>query len=46
MSLATKSRNGWLGGENQDQGSRQRETRWLTPRPLVESLGMSEAVDE
>lgn len=40
MSLATKSRNGWLGGENQDQGSRQRETRWLTPRPLVESLGM------
>lgn len=31
--------NGWLGGENQDEGARQRETRWLTPKPLVEALG-------
>lgn len=33
------SKNGWLGGENQDAGSKQRETRWLTPRHLVEPLG-------
>lgn len=32
--------NGWLGGENQDKGSRQRQTRWLTPKHLVEPLGM------
>ena len=31
--------NGWLGGENQDEGGRQRPTRWLTPRHLVEPLG-------
>lgn len=31
--------NAWLGGENQDLGSKQREVRWLTPKPLVESLG-------
>lgn len=35
----TKATNGWLGGENQNYGSRQRETRWLTPRKLVEPLG-------
>lgn len=34
-----KPRNGWLGGENQDEGSRQRETRWLTPVPIVKALG-------
>ena len=34
-----KGRNGWLGGENQNEGSRQRETRWLTPRWIVDSLG-------
>lgn len=33
------ARNGWLGGENQNQGPRQRETRWLTPLPIVEPLG-------
>ena len=32
--------NRWLGGESQDAGSRQRETRWLTPRPIVEALGV------
>lgn len=32
-------RNGWLGGEDQDSGSRQRPTRWLTPTPLVRALG-------
>lgn len=32
-------RNGWLGGENQDVGGRQRETRWLTPLELVKPLG-------
>lgn len=32
-------KNGWLGGENQDKGSRQRETRWLTPPSLVKALG-------
>lgn len=32
-------KNGWLGGENQDAGSKQRETRWLTPSYLVEPLG-------
>ena len=32
-------KNGWLGGENQNDGSRQRETRWLTPTYLVEPLG-------
>lgn len=31
--------NAWLGGENQDEGSRQREVRWLTPRHLVDPLG-------
>jgi hypothetical protein len=31
--------NGWLGGENQNEGSRQREVRWLTPPELVEPLG-------
>ncbi|MDG5773914.1 DNA N-6-adenine-methyltransferase [Mycolicibacterium fortuitum] len=36
---ASPLRNGWLGGENQQEGGRQRETRWLTPKPLVECLG-------
>lgn len=31
--------NGWLGGENQNQGGKQRETRWLTPRHLTDPLG-------
>lgn len=31
--------NGWLGGENQNAGSQQRETRWLTPPALVQALG-------
>jgi hypothetical protein len=31
--------NGWLGGENQDAGSKQRPTRWLTPPALIEPLG-------
>lgn len=31
--------NGWLGGENQDAGSKQRQTRWLTPPSIVEPLG-------
>ena len=35
----TDKKNGWLGGENQNDGSRQRETRWLTPTHLVEPLG-------
>lgn len=35
----TRRINGWLGGENQDHGSRQRETRWLTPTPIVDALG-------
>lgn len=34
-----KKSNGWLGGENQDMGGGQRETRWLTPPSLVEPLG-------
>lgn len=32
--------NGWLGGENQDKGGQQRQTRWLTPRHLVDPLGI------
>lgn len=32
-------KNGWLGGENQNRGSQQREVRWLTPREYVEPLG-------
>jgi hypothetical protein len=32
--------NGWLGGENQDSGSKQRQTRWLTPKHIVEPLGV------
>lgn len=28
-----------LGGQNQNMGSQQRETRWLTPKPIVEALG-------
>ena len=32
-------RNGWLGGENQDAGSRQREVRWLTPPHIPAALG-------
>ena len=31
--------NGWLGGEDQNSGSRQRPTRWLTPTPVVQALG-------
>lgn len=31
--------NAWLAGENQNVGSGQRETRWLTPKPLVQALG-------
>lgn len=31
--------NAWLGGENGDKGGGQRQTRWLTPRPIVEALG-------
>lgn len=34
-----KKRNGWLGGENQNAGSRQREVRWLTPEKYVSPLG-------
>lgn len=34
-----RAANGWLGGENQDAGSKQRQTRWLTPPSLVEPLG-------
>lgn len=36
---APTKKNGWLGGENQDSGSQQREVRWLTPKPIVEALG-------
>ena len=32
-------RNGWLGGENQNAGSKQREVRWLTPPQYVNPLG-------
>lgn len=32
-------KNGWLGGENQDKGSQQRETRWLTPTHIPGALG-------
>ena len=28
-----------LAGQNQNMGSKQRETRWLTPAPIVEALG-------
>jgi hypothetical protein len=41
MTTQTKA-NGWLGGENQDAGSKQRPTRWLTPTPLVKALGLFE----
>ena len=37
--MTTNKSNGWLAGENQNHGSRQRETRWLTPRHLVDPLG-------
>lgn len=30
---------GWQGGENGHLGSAQRQTRWLTPRHIVEALG-------
>jgi hypothetical protein len=36
---SVSGKNGWLGGENQDRGSQQREVRWLTPRHVVEPLG-------
>jgi hypothetical protein len=32
-------KNGWLGGENQDKGSQQREVRWLTPAYIPAALG-------
>lgn len=32
--------NGWLGGENGNLEGSQRETRWLTPPYVVDSLGM------
>ncbi len=31
--------NGWLNGENQNAGGKQREVRWLTPPNLVAALG-------
>lgn len=31
--------NAWLGGESGDKGGGSRETRWLTPKWLVEALG-------
>lgn len=34
-----RGRNAWLGGEDQAAGSRQRETRWLTPKYIVNALG-------
>lgn len=33
------AKNGWLGGENQNAGGKQREVRWLTPRAVVDALG-------
>lgn len=33
------ARNGWLAHHNQNAGSRQRQTRWLTPPSLVHALG-------
>ncbi|WAC68874.1 DNA N-6-adenine-methyltransferase [Microbacterium sp. SL75] len=36
---ARPASNGWLGGENQNKGSQQREVRWLTPPELVAPLG-------
>lgn len=39
-SSISQAKNGWLGGENQNRGSQQRETRWLTPKPIVEALGL------
>ena len=32
-------KNGWLGGETQDAGGGDRQTRWLTPPHIVEALG-------
>lgn len=32
-------RNGWLNGESQNEGGRQREVRWLTPPHIVKALG-------
>lgn len=32
--------NAWLGGESQDAGGGSRETRWLTPKYVVDSLGL------
>ena len=32
-------KNGWLSGESQNEGSRQRNTRWLTPPSIVTPLG-------
>lgn len=31
--------NAWLGGESQNTGAGQRETRWLTPKYIVDALG-------
>lgn len=31
--------NSWLGGESPEKGGGSRQTRWLTPKPLVDSLG-------
>ncbi len=40
MTAATSERrNGWLGGETQDAGSGERQTRWLTPPHVVAALG-------
>ena|SRR5688572_4908148 len=33
-------KNGWLGGENQNDGGKQREVRWLTPGHVVQALGV------
>lgn len=37
--MTETKKNRWLGGENGHLGSIQRQTRWLTPKPLVEALG-------
>lgn len=39
VTTTAQAKNGWLGGENQDAGGKQRQTRWLTPKPLVNALG-------
>jgi hypothetical protein len=40
LHVVEDKKNGWLGGETQNAGGGDRQTRWLTPPHIVEALGV------